>query len=69
MEALMKHGVTFTKAITSSPLCAPARACLASGLRYNKPKVTGNHHNYDLSRKTFYSVLKDNGYRCIATIG
>ncbi|NOV04198.1 sulfatase family protein [Paenibacillus planticolens] len=63
IEALMKQGVTFTKAVTSSPLCAPARACLASGLRYNKPEVAGNHENYSLSRKTFYSELKNNGYR------
>jgi arylsulfatase len=63
IASLMKEGVTFTKAVTSSPLCAPARACLASGLRYNKPEVTGNHENYDISRKTFYSVLKENGYR------
>ncbi|SFM22469.1 Arylsulfatase A [Paenibacillus sp. 1_12] len=63
LEALMKQGVTFTKAVTSSPLCAPARACLASGLRYNKAEVTGNHEDYPLSRKTFYSILKEDGYR------
>ncbi|OCT15579.1 hypothetical protein A8709_16030 [Paenibacillus pectinilyticus] len=63
IEALMKQGVTFTRAVTSSPLCAPARACLASGLRYNKADVAGNHENYDMSRKTFYAVLKEQGYR------
>ncbi|MFD0678574.1 MULTISPECIES: sulfatase family protein [unclassified Paenibacillus] len=63
IEALMKQGVTFTRAVTPSPLCAPARACLASGLRYNKAEVAGNHENYSLSRKTFYSILKENGYR------
>ncbi|MED4602287.1 sulfatase-like hydrolase/transferase [Paenibacillus validus] len=63
LEALMKQGVTFTRAVTPSPLCAPARACLASGLRYNKADVAGNHEDYSLSRKTIYSVLKDNGYR------
>ncbi len=63
MEAMMRRGVTFTRAVTPSPLCAPARACLASGLRYNKAGVAGNHENYPLSRKTFYSTLKENGYR------
>lgn len=63
IEGLMKQGVTFTRAITPSPLCAPARACLASGLRYTQAQVAGNHENYDISRKTFYSVLKEGGYR------
>ncbi|WP_165452566.1 sulfatase [Paenibacillus thalictri] len=63
LEALMRRGTTFTKAVTSSPLCAPARASLASGLRYNKAGVAGNHENYPLERKTFYSALKDGGYR------
>jgi arylsulfatase len=63
MEALMRQGVTFTRAVTSAPLCAPARACLASGLRYNKPDVAGNHENYDTTLTTFYSVLKEQGYR------
>lgn len=63
IEALMKQGVTFTRTVTPSPLCAPARACLASGTRYNKTAVAGNHHDYPLSRRTFYSVLKESGYR------
>ncbi|TVY10969.1 sulfatase family protein [Paenibacillus cremeus] len=63
MEALMQQGVTFTKAVTPSPLCAPARACLAAGLRYNQIGVTGNHVDYPLSRRTFYSCLKESGYR------
>jgi arylsulfatase len=63
MESLMNQGVTFTQTVSSSPLCAPARACLASGLRYDKTGVKGNMHNYPLDRLTFYSVLKENGYR------
>lgn len=63
IATLMEEGVTFTKAVTPSPLCAPARACLASGLRYQEAGVAGNHENYDLNRRTFYSVLQENGYR------
>ncbi|MBP1960817.1 sulfatase family protein [Paenibacillus aceris] len=62
LQKLMQRGTTFTKAITPSPLCAPARACLASGLRYHRCGVEGNHDNYPLEQRTFYSVLKEQGY-------
>ncbi len=42
IEKLMDKGVTFTRAVTSSPLCAPARACLAAGLKYEKCRVADN---------------------------
>jgi arylsulfatase A-like enzyme len=60
---LMREGVTFTRAVTPSPLCAPARACLAAGLRYERCRVPGNQTDYPLDQKTFYSVLRQAGYR------
>ncbi len=62
IEALMARGVTFYNCITPSPLCAPARSSLASGLRYDKTGVMGNGHNHPVELKTFYSVLKEHGY-------
>jgi arylsulfatase A-like enzyme len=62
LEKLMERGTTFTRAITSSPLCAPARASLATGLRYPLSGVISNKHDLPLQRKTYYSVLKENGY-------
>jgi arylsulfatase len=62
VEMLMNRGVTFTKAITPSPLCAPARACVAAGLRYDRCRVSGNAFDYPVDQRTFYSVLKENGY-------
>jgi len=62
LEKLMNKGITFTNAVTPSPLCAPARACLASGLRYDKCNVENNSFDYPLDQKTFYSVLKENNY-------
>jgi arylsulfatase A-like enzyme len=59
---LMENGVTFNRAITNSPLCVPARACLASGLEYKRCGCYNNDYCYPLDVKTFYSVLKDNGY-------
>ncbi len=62
IEKLMENGVTFPRTVTSSPLCAPARACLASGLRYDKCNVSDNNVDYPIGQKTFYNVLKDAGY-------
>ena len=68
IQKLMKNGVTFTRTVTPSPLCAPARACLASGLRYKYCRVMDNTVNYDKSLPTFYSALQDNGYE-VAGVG
>jgi len=62
IEKLMSEGVTFANAVTSSPLCAPARACLASGLRYMRCRVASNRDNYPVDQKTYYSVLGEAGY-------
>ncbi|WP_135556372.1 sulfatase family protein [Paenibacillus cymbidii] len=62
LARLMERGVTFTRAITPSPLCAPARACLAAGLRYRAAGVAGNHVDYPLAQPTFYQQLKASGY-------
>ena len=62
LKKMMEKGITFTNAISSSPLCAPARACLASGLRYHRCRVKGNYENYPIDQKTYYSVLRENGY-------
>jgi arylsulfatase A-like enzyme len=68
LSKLMQKGVTFTNAISPSPLCAPARACLASGLRYHNCRVKGNYENYPLNQKTYYSVLRDKGYN-VGSVG
>ncbi|MCK9479601.1 MAG: sulfatase-like hydrolase/transferase [Firmicutes bacterium] len=62
IKRLMENGATFVSAVTPSPLCAPARACLASGRRYEDCGVVNNGDDYNLKIKTFYSVLKDAGY-------
>jgi arylsulfatase len=62
VRKLMEAGTVFTRAVTPSPLCAPARACLAAGLSYNACGVADNGDNYPLSQKTFYNVLKEHGY-------
>jgi arylsulfatase len=62
LRSLMDRGVSFTRAVTPSPLCAPARACLAAGLRYEACGVEGNLDSYPSEHRTFYTVLKEQGY-------
>jgi len=65
LEKLLARGVKFTHAITPSPLCAPARACLASGLEYERCGVPSNAFNYPLTQTTYYQLLRDSGYHVI----
>ncbi|MHC4249587.1 MAG: sulfatase family protein [Planctomycetota bacterium] len=59
---LAGEGIEFTRAVTPSPLCAPARACLASGMEYDRAGVPGNDVNYPLDQASLYKLLRDSGY-------
>ena len=43
-------------------MCAPSRACLASGREYDRCGVPGNGKSYPLDQSTFYRSLRDSGY-------
>lgn len=62
LARLAARGVRFTNAFTPSPLCAPARACLASGRRYDRAGVRSNADSYPLDQPTVYQALRDAGY-------
>lgn len=62
LNRLAARGVRFTRAFTPSPLCAPARACLASGREYDACGVRGNGMDYPLGQVTYYRLLRDAGY-------
>lgn len=61
-DALRARGVQFTHAAVASPLCAPSRACLASGLDYGDCGVANNKNDYPVSQVTYYKLLRDAGY-------
>lgn len=63
LDRLERSGVTFTRAVCPSPLCAPCRAALASGKEYDRCRVPGNDVDYPLDQPTFYQMLRDSGYR------
>jgi len=69
LEWLSSQGVEFTNAITSSPLCAPARACLASGKKYEKCAVKDNSTDFPIDQPTYYRLLRDEGEYYVAGCG
>jgi arylsulfatase A-like enzyme len=62
LAALAKNGVSFRNTLVASPLCAPSRACLASGKEYGRSGVRDNSENYPVQQTTFYSLLRESGY-------
>ncbi len=68
LDDIAKSGVLFTRAFCPSPLCAPSRACLASGKDYDRCGVRNNGDDYPLEQRTFYSLLRESGYH-VAGVG
>ena len=62
IRGLMDRGTTFTHAATNSPLCVPARACLALGQGYEHCGTWNNDYCCPLDRPSVYRVLRDHGY-------
>lgn len=62
LKRLAERGVRFTQVFTPSPLCAPARVCLAAGKEYDRCRVPDNVTDYPINQTTFYTLLRENGY-------
>lgn len=75
-DSLARQGVRFTKAVVPAPVCAPSRACLASGREYD-PAGQGSNGNsvapirdgtFDVGEiATFYQALQRQGYWTMVT--
>ena len=63
LDALAAGGVRFTQATCTSPLCAPSRAALATGLRPPRCHVLDNSCSLPLDHWTVYQHLRRYGYR------
>ncbi|MBC8458163.1 MAG: sulfatase-like hydrolase/transferase [Deltaproteobacteria bacterium] len=68
IDKLASHGVLFSSALCPSPLCAPSRACLASGKSYHRCGVVNNGDDYPIEQPTYYTALRDAGYQ-VAGVG
>jgi arylsulfatase A-like enzyme len=62
LNQIAESGVHYSNAVCPSPLCAPSRACLASGKEYDRAGVINNGVNYPESQLTFYTMLRESGY-------
>lgn len=62
IDALAARGVRFTQCRSNSPLCGPARACLAMGLRYGRTGVWGNGEDVPRDAITCFRLLREAGY-------
>jgi arylsulfatase len=65
LRQLARQGVHFTNAFSPSPVCAPSRACLASGKTYANCGVASNGTPYPLSQTTLYCLLRGAGYHVL----
>ncbi len=63
LDRLRAAGTTFTNAYTSNPLCAPARATLATGLTTRQHGVLMNGYRLRPDLPTFMHRLRDAGWR------
>ena len=63
LDRLASEGVRFTQATCNSPLCAPARAALATGLRPERCHVLDNSYSLSMDAWTIYQHLRRYGYR------
>ena len=63
LAALAESGTSFARAISSNPLCCPARATLATGLTTAQHGVLQNGYVLDPELPTFMRALQQSGYQ------
>lgn len=63
--ALSRRGTNLSTTVVASPLCAPSRACLASGKEYDDCRTPGTRFDYPLDQLTYYRLLRDAGYHVL----
>ncbi len=70
LDRIAECGVRFTQCTTNSPVCAPARIGLATGLQPSRLGSVDNSSFLPRSVQTYYQRLRDHGYRvgCIGKL-
>lgn len=69
LDWLANQGTRFSNCICASPLCGPSRACLASGVFYDRIQMIQHETDWDhANMDSFYRRLRDEGgYHVIGT--
>lgn len=68
LDALAGRGVRFSNAYTPSPICVPARAAFATGMRVNQLRLWDNAMPYTGEQRGWGHVLQEHGVR-VESIG
>lgn len=63
LDRLAARGIMFSQVTCNSPVCAPSRISLASGMQPHRLGALDNQAFYPLSVPTYYQALRDAGYR------
>ena len=66
LDALAKRGSIFTNAYSNSPLCVPARACLATGRYVHENKCWDNAIAYDGGQPSWGHRLQENSHSVVS---
>ncbi|MEQ9329560.1 MAG: sulfatase-like hydrolase/transferase [Rhodospirillales bacterium] len=61
IDSLAESGTLFSRAYTSSPICTPARAALATGQYIHRNECWDNGHPYDGRPKSWHHMLREHG--------
>ncbi|MDE0039058.1 MAG: sulfatase-like hydrolase/transferase [Gammaproteobacteria bacterium] len=65
LDGLAAMGQAFRNAMTPSPLCSPARGCLAAVAPYDAQAVKHNLHDVDPKDPNLYRALRNAGYQVL----
>ena len=66
LDRLARQGTRFTSAYTNSPICVPARACLATGQHLHNIGYWDNAIAYDGKFKSWHHRLQEHGRRVVS---
>ncbi len=66
IDQLSKLGTTFEYAYTPSPICVPARACLATGLQVHETRCWSSAEPYYGQCESWMHRMRDCGYPVVA---
>eukprot|EP01084_Bolivina_argentea_P024688 45963_1 len=61
-DSIVKNGTRFVHTTVAAPLCAPSRACIASGKEYDYTGVPSNKYDFPENETTIYKLLQNNNY-------
>ena len=66
LDRLAERGTRFTKAYTPSPICVPARACLATGTHVHENRCWSSAEPYHGQHESWMHRLRDGGHTVVS---